>query len=265
MSLTIADTVGFQCVNRATDVEEIQAALKEAARLVGDPALDPGPVDGDCGVGTQGAIERLQRRLGVRRPDAKVDPEGRTHRRLAALLAIGATSLSYPFDRLSEFAFHGPGAGMRAFGSRRGGGKRAHAGIDLYFPDFTVVRSLADGTVIRGPYPFYLETYAVEIDHGSFVARYGEIAPESRWAVEEGDEVEAGQEVGRVGVLTNADGTRLGVPSMMLHLEMYDKTESGNLTRAIGTSARSSFGVPFFRRADLVDPTGFVGAARVSA
>ena len=261
MHITLTDAVGFQSTNRASDVEEVQAALKEAARIVGDARLDPGPVDGDCGVGTEGAIDWLQRRFGMRNPDVRVEPVGRTLDRLNALLAIGEAELSYPFDRPSEFPFHGAGAGMRAFGSRRSGGTRAHAGIDLYFPDFTDVLALADGMVARGPYAFYLQTFAVEIDHGAFVVRYGEIAPEAAWAVEEGDRVEKGQKIGRVGVLTNSDGSRLGVPSMMLHLEMYDKTETGKLTRAVGTSARSTTGTPFFRRRDLVDPTAFVRAA----
>jgi len=44
----------------------------------------------------------------------------------------------------------------------------------------------------------------------------------------------------------------------MLHFEMYDKTERGDLTRASGTSGRHTNGVPFLRRRDLVDPSGFM-------
>ena len=258
MDVSISESVGFQGANQNGDVRIIQEALKEAAEITLDPRIDPGAVDGACGVGTEGAIERFQRRIGIRRPDAKIDPNGYTLKRLNALLAIGATNLTYPFARFSDFAFSGPGAGMRAFASRRGGGQRAHAGIDLYFPDFTTVRSMADGVVTRGPYAFYLDTFAVEIDHGAFLARYGEIAPESVWPVQEGDEVGRGQQIGRVGILMRPNGSRLGVPSMMLHLEIYDKTESGKLTRAVGTSARTAMGVPFFRRRDLIDPSAFV-------
>ena len=261
MDISISASVGFECPNRANDVEAVQAALKEAARLTLDPQLDPGPVDGLSGMGTEGAIEHFQRRLGMRKPDVKIDPGGRTLKRLNALLAIDGVNITYPFSRVSEFAFFGPGAGMRAFGSRRSGGARAHAGIDLYFPDFTDVLALADGVVMRGPYAFYLETFAVEIDHGSFIARYGEIAPESTWAVEKGDEVKRGQKIGRVGILTKKDGSRLGVPSMMLHLEFYDKTETGKLTRAKATSARTANGVTYRRRRDLIDPSGFVHRA----
>ena len=263
MDISISASVGFECPNRATDVEAVQAALKEAARLTLDPRLDLGPVDGQNGMGTEGAIEHFQRRLGMRKPDVKIDPGGRTLKRLNALLAIDGVNMTYPFSRVSEFAFFGPGAGMRAFGSRRSGGERAHAGIDLYFPDFTDVLALADGIVMRGPYAFYLKTFAVEIDHGSFIARYGEIAPESTWAVEKGDEVKRGQKIGRVGILTNEDGSRFDVQSMMLHLELYDKTETGRLRRAKGTSAHDPHGIAYHRRRDLIDPSGFVHRAEL--
>jgi len=261
MDISISASVGFECANHTNDVKAVQAALKEAARLSVDPRLDPGPVDGDCGVGTEGAIEQFQRRLGMRRPDVQIDPGGYTLTRLCALLAVDGVKMTFPFSRSSAFAFFGPGAGMRAFGSRRSGGARAHAGIDLYFPDFTDVLAMADGVVTRGPYAFYLETFAVEIDHGPFIARYGELAPESMWAVEEGDRLERGRKIGRVGILRQADGSRLGVPSMMLHLELYDKTETGKLTRAEGTSSRNAVGVPYLRRRDLIDPSGFVHRA----
>jgi murein DD-endopeptidase MepM/ murein hydrolase activator NlpD len=150
---------------------------------------------------------------------------------------------------------------MRAFAARRSGGARAHAGIDLYFPDFTPVRALADGVVTRGPHAFYLKTFALEVDHGPFLARYGELAPETTWPVQTGDAVARGQVLGRVGILKQSNGRRLDVPSMMLHLELYDKTEQGALTRAVGTSARSMTGVPFLRRRDLIDPSGFVARA----
>jgi hypothetical protein len=52
---------------------------------------------------------------------------------------------------------------------------------------------------------------------------------------------------------------------MMLHLELYDKTETGKLYRAVGTSARSVHYVPFFRRKDLIDPTGFILRAPLPA
>ena len=261
MNIVLSGSVGHGGDNRSEDVETVQTALNAAARLTLDDRLDPGPVDGMCGVGTEGAIARLQRRIGIGAPDARVDPGGRTLLRLNSLLAIGDVLMSFPFAKSSATPYHGSGAGMRAFGAWRSGGARAHAGVDLYFPDFTTVLALADGTVTRGPYPFYCKTFAVEIDHGPFLARYGEIAPEDTWPVRKGDHVQRGDPVGRVGILKKANGKRLGVPSMMLHLEMYDKTETGALTRAKGTSARHVNGAPFLRRRDIVDPTGFLARA----
>lgn len=261
MTVSISASVGFQGVNRSEDVRAVQAGLKEAARLTLDAALDPGPVDGFSGVGTEGAIERFQRRLGQRRPDVIFDPAGNTLRRLNALLAIDNVTITYPFSRRSDRLFFGMGAGMRAFGARRSGGARAHAGIDLYFPDFTDILAIADGVVTRGPAPFFKQTFAIEVDHGPFLARYTEIAGDASPVVREGDTVSRGQRIGRVGILTNDDGSRFNVPSMMLHLEMYDKTETGRLTRAEGTSARNEHGIPYRRRRDLVDPTGFIERA----
>ncbi len=261
MSISISKCVGFNCPNKAGDVKAVQRGLKKAAALTLDTRLDPGPVDGFSGVGTEGAIERFQRRLGMRKPDAKIDPGGYTLRRLNALLAIDSVDMTFPFSKSSKFPFHGAGAGMRAFGARRSGGARAHAGIDLYFPDFTDVLAVADGVVTRGPYDFYLRTRAIEIDHGAFIARYGEVAPDNPPPVKDGDTVKKGQKIGRVGILKKKNGRRLGVPSMMLHFEMYDKTQTGKLTRAAGTSARNENGTLYYRRRDLIDPTGFIARA----
>src|SRR5258706_15661030 len=65
--------------------------------------------------------------------------------------------------------------GIRAFGSRRTHGARAHAGCDLYFPVGTTIHGITDGTVTRGPSEFYEATFALAGDHGTFLARYGEI------------------------------------------------------------------------------------------
>jgi murein DD-endopeptidase MepM/ murein hydrolase activator NlpD len=67
--------------------------------------------------------------------------------------------------------------GMRRFGARRDGGKRKHAGCDLYAPVGTPVRAVAKGIVIQFNY-FYLGTYYLTIDHDDFIVRYGEIKSE---------------------------------------------------------------------------------------
>jgi murein DD-endopeptidase MepM/ murein hydrolase activator NlpD len=100
--------------------------------------------------------------------------------------------------------------------------------------------------VVRGPYAFYQGTFALEIDHGAFLARYGEIQ-ESAF-VRAGDHVNAGQPIAKVGNL-------IGITNSMLHLELYDKSAHGPLTVGAAQSARYIDGRPFMRRKDLIDPT----------
>lgn len=266
-AVVLSDSVGGSGgTNHDADVRAVQSALKEAARLTLDARLDPGPVDGVCGDGTEGAIVWMQRRIGVWRPDARIDPNGGTLERLNALRAIGRVEIRYPFAERSSYPFTGPEASWRAFASRRDGGARAHAAIDIYLPDGTPVLAVAHGTVARAPYAFYRDTWAIDIDHGAFLARYCEIEKPGADALAVGDAVTSGQAIGKVGVLKGDDGRRWeAVASMMLHLEMYDKTETGDLSRKIGTSARSEQYVPFFRRKDLIDPTGFIQRASLPA
>lgn len=254
MVLHLTSSVGRDAHNDSADVRVVQAALTEAAGYALDARLDPGPLDGLCGDGTEGAIAHLQRRLGIRRPDAVIDPGGYTARRLAAYLRIGRAEIIFPLAESSRWPYVGPGAGMRAFAASRSGGKRAHAGSDLYAPEGTPVYAMADGVVVRGPYRFYAHTDALEVDHGVCVVRYGEIAPGSAKALGPGHEVRQGQLIARVGRLMG-----IQVPSAMLHLEMYDKTEAGALTRTKLAGAVDRFtGRPFCRRKDLVDPSGIL-------
>src|SRR6266540_1979862 len=98
-------------------------------------------------------------------------------------------------------------------------------------------------------FPFHCQTFALEVDHGDFLARYGEI--QAKTTVKEGDKVRAGEQIAKVGHLIG-----IRVPSDMLHLELYDKSASGPLT--ITDTARSrkrSDGIPFMRRKDLIDST----------
>ena len=130
----------------------------------------------------------------------------------------------------------------------RAGGARLHAGCDLYFPKGTPIHAIADGVVTRGPYPFYCGTFALEIDHGLFIARYGEI--QSKTEAIAGAKVKAGQKIASVGHLVG-----IHVPSDMLHFELYDKSLSGPLTVASDSGSAMMNGVPFMRRKDLIDPT----------
>ncbi|MDE2400040.1 MAG: M23 family metallopeptidase [Burkholderiales bacterium] len=135
----------------------------------------------------------------------------------------------------------------RRFGSNRASGRK-HAGIDLYAPAGTSVRAMCDGRVLR-VYPFYCETYAIEIDHGNFIARYGEIDKrKSNIFVQAGDQVKRGEQIGVVGRLIG-----IKVPSNMLHLEMYASTGDSPLTIKDNP--------PYQRRKDLIDPTPSIDAA----
>lgn len=61
------------------------------------------------------------------------------------------------------------------FGDPRNGGSRKHGGVDLYALVGTNVYAVKGGVVIQDPYRFYRGLYAIEINHGNFIARYCEI------------------------------------------------------------------------------------------
>jgi murein DD-endopeptidase MepM/ murein hydrolase activator NlpD len=132
----------------------------------------------------------------------------------------------------------------RSFGSARDGGKRQHAGCDLYAPPGTPVVAVADGEVLRGPYLFYDGVYALEIGHpGLGIVRYGEIQGTPAGHPDIGGPVKAGQIIGFVGKMPD-------IPHSMLHFELYSNAASGQLTD------RSS--QPYLRRSDLIDPTALL-------
>lgn len=131
----------------------------------------------------------------------------------------------------------------RQFGSRRSHGKRTHAGVDIYAPAGSNVRSIGDGVVTRGRYYFYNGTYAVDVNYGKFTIRYGEIDPIK---LKTGDKVTKGQIIGKIKVLE-------GINSTMLHLEMYSNKATGPLTTG---------DLPYKRRRDLIDPTKFIDSLR---
>jgi len=128
------------------------------------------------------------------------------------------------------------------FGARRAGGKRKHAGCDLYAPIGTPVYAVADGTV-KAFGPFYMGTYALTIDHGEFWVRYGEISDNIASTLAAGKRVREGDQIGDVGDL-------LGLNLSMVHFEMYSGSASGPLT----VPSRP----PYMRRSDLIDPTPYL-------
>ena len=134
--------------------------------------------------------------------------------------------------------------GSRTFASSRGGGKRAHAGLDFVAPHGTKVYAITSGTVQRVAI-FYSSTWAVEVknDDGS-ILRYCKIATN----LKSGDRVEQGE---IIGTIMRADsGTE------MLHMEVYYGDGEGMLTQ---TGNKSYWYVDesknFLRRSDLLDPT----------
>lgn len=243
--------------NLKDDVMTVQQLLTQAATQLGRPELDPRGIDGGIAKppaksDTVKAICAFQSLVGIG-PDGRIDPDGRTWQKLAAAGEGGVETPSpgdvcFPFDKPAVADWiHAP----RAFGSNRNKGQRAHAGCDLYAPVGRTIHAVKDGVVMRDPYAFYAETDALEIDHGDFVIRYGEIKPGC--TLRKGDRVTMGQPIAHVGLLIG-----IQVPSAMLHLEMYKGSGSGPLSVAKDVSARRSDGVAFMRRSDLIDPTPFL-------
>jgi murein DD-endopeptidase MepM/ murein hydrolase activator NlpD len=141
----------------------------------------------------------------------------------------------------------------RRFGSRRDHGKRLHAGCDLYAAVGTPIYAVADGEVERYAY-FYMGTYALEVKHGNFILRYGEVGKAAE-GIKKGVSVKEGQVIAYVGKLT-----KLSVS--MLHLEMYSGVDKNG--RSVTGSLTDLKNPPYFRRSDLVDPTPFLDLWRHS-
>ncbi len=254
--------------NAKDDVEAVQDMLRTASMILTQPQFDPNGTDGlisrnEQNSGTIKAIEAFQRTF-MSAPDGVIGVGQRTWRELVKTLdgtdddqPAGDTGSSagpsvtpsanatffFPFKQLPSVNWT---EGIRRFGARRSGGRRAHAACDLYFPEGTIIHAITDGRVTLGPYDFYQGTFALEIDHGSFLARYGEIQRST--LVRQGDHVTAGQPIAKVGNLT-------GIVNSMLHLELYDKSAQGPLTVRGNQTKKTSDGVPFMRRRDLIDPT----------
>lgn len=142
----------------------------------------------------------------------------------------------FPLKFLPKESYH---EAPRCFGARRSKGKRKHAGCDLYAPIGTPVFAVADGIVLAA-YEFYLSSWAVEVDHGDFVVRYGEVQRKLGPGIKKGAKIRAGDLIGAVGALK-------GLKLSMLHFEMYSGKAKGPLT--------DKANAPYMRRWDLMDPT----------
>lgn len=245
-------SVGRDAINNKNDVASVQKLLNEnIGRMTPFSSI---AVDGLIGVKTIGLIEEFQRRvLKFPSPDGRVDPNGKTLRSLVQLAvpehpAFRYTALFQPPGLCFPLKFRPTDSyktGMRKFGANRGGGTRKHAASDLYAPIGTPILAMADGTVVKGPYAFYLGTQAIEVQHKDFIARYGEIQ-KTATGIKEGTPVKRGQVIAYVGELK-------GLNMSMLHLELYRGSASGPLTVRANK--------PYQRRADLIDPTEILDGA----
>ncbi len=111
-----------------------------------------------------------------------------------------------------------------------------HAANDLAADPGTPVLAMDDGVVLQDPYPFFFNTFALEVRHPQFIARYCEI--DRKTEVKAGDKVSAGQVIAYVGDQPGKD---------MLHLEFFRGTKAGDLSSPKGTHP------PFDRRDDVFD------------
>jgi murein DD-endopeptidase MepM/ murein hydrolase activator NlpD len=102
-----------------------------------------------------------------------------------------------------------PGTVSSVFGPRKdplSGATRFHHGVDIAAPAGTVVKAAAEGTVT---FSGWREGYGnvVDVDHGNgWLSRYGHNAEN---LVREGERIEAGQAIARVGSTGRATGSHV--------------------------------------------------------
>jgi murein DD-endopeptidase MepM/ murein hydrolase activator NlpD len=134
--------------------------------------------------------------------------------------------------------------GANGFGANRDRVRKGlvHAATDLFAPPGTPVIAIDEGFIIRDPYPFYSGTWALEVQHPQFIARYGEIDKETE--VRAGSIIAVGQVIAYVGDQPGYD---------MLHLELYTGELEGDLTQE---------GNKYAHRADIIDPTPYLDELR---
>jgi murein DD-endopeptidase MepM/ murein hydrolase activator NlpD len=194
-------------------------------------------IDGKVGPRTYAALERSAR-LG----STDLAPPAPTPKETAPAPANGSTGTATASGFSFPLAYRPSPTwknGGRYFGAPRDNGNRLHAGCDLLGPRGTTIYAIADGTLVRNEYYFYTGTYAVELRHGPYIVRYGEILGGSYIG---GHSVRRGQPIAKIG--------RLDSGSSMLHFEMYS---NGSSTNSLTTSSG-----PYKRRSDLINPSPFL-------
>jgi hypothetical protein len=180
-------------------------------------------------------------------------------------------SMRFPLD--AKYNDNGYTSGERSFGSSRNHGKRAHAGCDLYAPVGEKIYAVADGVITRYR-DFYGQTYALEVDHGDFMVRYGEVQPPLNHKykddpppntvcngfsdLKEGVKIKKGQHIAYIGQLRldkDRNGKLVNYPKTMLHFELYNGDDKGDLTDKTNSSYKNVPQKNYQRRNDLLDPT----------
>lgn len=245
--------------SRGPEVENLQRLLNSHGAR---PSVDP---DGNFGPLTAAAVREFQRSRGLN-TDGIVGPQT-----WAALAGTGPQPGTAPpvgtgiqqQANVDDFLFPLAKrpvpdwtAGLRYYDAKRyrkdASGKlvytgRNHAGCDLLSPQGTLIYAIADGKLVRGPYQFTGKsasdpkstqpiTYAVEIDHGGILVRYGEIDAGSYVG---GKIVKKGTPIAKVGAMK------------MLHLELYKNAkDKGPLTVRANK--------PRQRRLDVTDPAPYL-------
>src|SRR4051812_1834361 len=101
----------------------------------------------------------------------------------------------FPLNARPSLAYN---TGGRRYGANRSNGTRKHAGCDLIAPIGTAIRAVEDGTV-QAFYFFYHDTYALEVDHGEFTVRYGEVTRRLPAGITVGARVMKGQHIANIG------------------------------------------------------------------
>jgi murein DD-endopeptidase MepM/ murein hydrolase activator NlpD len=247
-------SVGRNGLNRREDVVTVQTLINQCMHLL--KPLAALETNGVADPATVRAIEAFQRSvMGFRQPDGRVDPDGRTFRELLILRppsgngeepqAQTERTERFPLDTRPAQSYR---ERPRSFGAPRSGGRK-HAGCDLYAPVGTPIYAIDDGEVLTDVYFFYDNTYALEVRHPRFIARYGEIQKNVAPGIRKGTQVRRGQLIAHVGKLASLNMS-------MLHLELYTGASTGPLT------VRSN--PPYMRRGDLMDPTPVLDRALIA-
>jgi len=264
----IKGTVGrvdLKAENNAADVRRVQQLLALAAKVCKDQLLDPKSQSGTIDAATVAAMIAFQKKRKRDKPGGYglFYPGGKSITKLLGVERTRSPNIGdgpyFPFSR--AWVYKDWRWRHRNFAWSRGpfadGTPRAHAACDLWTTHGRAIYAVRAGRVIGKRY-FYYDTWTLEIDHGPYVIRYGEVSQKT--LVQVGDEVLAGQKIARVGHLKNMPGWE----SDMLHLELYDKTAAGELSQPPANSKKVAVinkngeVRATGRRTDLINPAAYL-------